>query len=148
MRMIRTFALVAAMTLPAGGCAHLDLGHLGATISNIAGVVTGANVSPQAVVVAVNAADGLQDTATAYLQLPRCRAGGTPICRQSAATQPLKRAVLTMRAARNDLEDWYAAHPNTAPPASLYEKVTGAARVLGDVINRYQAGPAIAAVAR
>lgn len=141
-----------AVALSLGGCAHFDLGHLGGTIardvSNVASVISGANVSPQAVVIAGNSVDALQDTATIYLRLPICKPHGTPVCRVTAATQPIKRTVLAMRMARNDFENWYAAHPNSAPPASLYDKVTAAAAALNDVITTYSIGAVVANIGR
>lgn len=149
MRKIIT-SLVLAASITFGGCA--TFGEFGAKvaqdISNIAGIISGVTVTPQAVVIAANSVDALQDTATAYLRLPLCRAGGTPVCRARAATQPIKRAVLAMRSARNDLESFLAAHPGTAPPASLYDKVTAAVNALGDIIAQYRAAPVIAVIAK
>lgn len=130
MRFLATFALAASLTL--GGCASLN---------SISGILSGATVTPQAVVIASNAVDAVEDTATAYLQLPRCRPNVTPICRVSAATQPIKRAVMAMRAARDDLKVWMRVHPNSAPPASLYEKVTAAVNLVNDVIAQYRIQP-------
>lgn len=142
--------LLLAASLALGGCA--TLGSFGSKvaqdISNVAGIISGVTVTPQAVVIAANSVDALQDTATAYLRLPLCRAGGSPVCRVREATAPIRRAVLAMRAARNDLEAFLATHPATSPPASLYDKVTAAANALGDVIAQFRAGPAISAVAR
>lgn len=126
-----------------GGCATLGPwpASILNNIENVVGVITGATVTPQAVVIAGNSVDALEDTATAYLTLPLCRTGGTPVCRVKVATQPIKRTVLAMRAARDDLETWLRLHPNNAPPATLYEKVTAAITALNNVIAQYHIQP-------
>lgn len=132
--------LVLALALGLSGCATLpDIfgPRIAADIRNVAGIVSGITVTPQAVVIAANSVDALQDTATAYLRLPLCRTGGSPACRVKAATQPIKRAVLTMRTARNEIERFLAAHPGSAPPATMYEKLTAAISALNSVIAQY-----------
>jgi hypothetical protein len=146
--MRRTALLAAAIgALALGGCA--TTGGFGAAtqdLTNVANVINNTNVTPQAVVIAANSVDALQDTATAYLRLPRCVAGGTRICRVSAATGPIKRTVLAMRSARRDLEAYLRTHPGSAPPPDLYTKVAAAVTALSNVIDQYNGRQVIAAI--
>lgn len=144
MKKLLLIPLVIAASLTLSGCATFLGSKVAQDLDNINNVLSGAALSPRAVVIAGNSVNAIQDTATAYLALPLCRSGSTPVCRIKAATQPIKRAVLAMRAARNGLEDWIDAHPGSAPPASLYEKVTAAISVLFAVITKYRVETVIA----
>lgn len=127
-RLFAAMALAFVLTTPLVGCAQLQKTYE---------VVTSAKVSPTAVVVAVNAFNALEATATNYLLLPRCVTGGPVICRQSAATQPIKRAVLSGRAARNKLTQFYAEHPGELGPKGLYDALVAATDTLQAIYATY-----------
>lgn len=127
-RALIAIAMAFALAAPIGGCAQVQKTYE---------IVTSAKVSPTAVVVAVNAFNALEATATNYLQLPRCVSGGPVICRQPSATQPIKNAVLSGRAARNELVRFYAAHPGELGPKGLYDALVAATNVLQNVYLQY-----------
>lgn len=147
---MRKVLLALALSLALSGCTTSGLfgTKLSQDISNIGNLLSGVTVTPQAVIIAGNSVDALQDTATAYLRLPLCRTGGSPICRERAATAPIRRTVLAMRAARNSLEEYLAAHPGSSPPATLYERVTAAVSALSAVITQYRADHVVAVIAK
>lgn len=115
------FVAAIILALALGGCAT-ELQKL----QSVYTVVTGATVSPQAIVVAANSFDALEGTATTYLVY--CRKNlATAIC--SAQNRRIViGAVRTGRNARNQLETYVARQ--TPAPAPLYNVLITAINAL------------------
>lgn len=103
--------------------------------------VTGATVSPAAVIVAANAFDALEVTATNYLRLKKCN-GTNPVCRDPAVTKIIVPAVRSGRVARNNLEQFLKDNPGKLGPSGLYNALTSSINTLQGVIATYNVGAA------
>src|SRR5665647_934483 len=99
------------VVLSLAGCAKLTADY---------NAITGATVSPTAVIVAANAFDAVEATATNYLTLKKCSATTGPVCRNVAATKVIIPAVRSGRTARNNLEAFMQANPGVLGPTGLY----------------------------
>ena len=119
-------ALTVALSL--GACAALQ---------NDYNALTGASVSPTAVIVAANAFNGVEATATNYLRLTKCKAGGSPICRDPRATAVIIPAVRSGRTARNNLEAFMVANPGVLGPTGLYNALVASTQTLQQVFSQY-----------
>lgn len=130
--MKKLFALLLLAPL-LGACAT----PFGQEISNIYGVVTGATVSPAAVLVAGNSFDAVEKTATNYIVF--CTANrANPACTNFITIRnKLKPAVLSGRAARNNLEAFMKANPGALGPAGLYNALQAAVQTLQDVMTQF-----------
>ena len=125
--MRKIFLIVAlALTLPA--CAQLQ---------NAYTAVTGASVNPTAVIIAANAFDAVEATATNYLRLKKCTATSGPICRDPKATAVIIPAVRSGRTARNNLEAFMQANPGVLGPKGLYNALITATSTLQQVFATY-----------
>jgi len=124
--MKRILALLVLISL--AGCAE---------IRNAYDVVTGANVSPAVVQVAVNSFDALEATATNYLKLPRCNGKNGPICRDPGATAAIIPAVRAGRVARNNLETFIQQNPGQLGPSGLYNALQAASSTLQGIYTQY-----------
>ncbi len=99
--------LVGLMVLSLGACANLKTVYT---------IITGASVSPAQIIIAANAFDASEGTATQYLVY--CKANlTTTICSADNRRSVIK-WVRFGRAARNQLETYVAA--GNAGPAALY----------------------------
>ena len=96
---MRKLVLVAMLALGAalGGCAQLQ------KVESAFQAATGKVVSPTAVLIAINAFDAIEATATHYVALPRC-GGATQVCRDPVVTAKIITAVKAGRADRNTLK--------------------------------------------
>lgn len=119
-------AFAFAMTL--GACAELQ---------NAYNVVTGAQVSPAVVSVAVNTFDALEATATNYLRLARCNGANGPICRDPSATKAIVPAIRAGRVARNNLEQFMKDNPGALGPSGLYNALQTASATLQGIYAQY-----------
>ena len=108
-----------------------------ASISNTYDTLTGSAVSPMAVIIAGNAFDGVEATATNYLRLPNCLKLTGPICRTTTATNAIIPAVRSGRAARNALESFMMANPGKLGPTGLYNALKAATATLQQVFAQY-----------
>lgn len=113
-----------------------------ATFTKTWDAVTGATVSPAAVIVAANAFDALEVTATNYLRLKKCTGTNGPVCRDPAATAKIIPAVRSGRVARNNLEQFLKDNPGALGPAGLYNALTASINTLQGVIAVYNVGAA------
>ena len=129
--MKRLFAI--ALVLALAGCASNPFTKLYST-------VTGSTVDPTSVIVAGNAFDALEATATNYLRLPRCTGTNSPVCRSPTATPKIIAAVRSGRIARNNLEALYAANPGALGPAGLYKALVASINTLQGIFTTYQVG--------
>lgn len=116
--------LLLAAALSLGGCASLK-------------VIAGLDVSPKAVIVASNTFDGLEITATKYLQLPACVNGGPIVCRNSVAVAKLVPAIKSGRTARNTLESLLAANNNAAIPVASFNTLQTAISSITSIVSQY-----------
>ena len=128
---MRKFIAVALLAVSLSGCA---------TFQNAYNAATGSSVPGNLVIVAVNSFDAVEATATNYLRLPKCIAGGTPFCRSVTATAKLVPAIRAGRVARNNLEAFMQANPGALGPAGLYNALISATTTLQGVVNTYNVG--------
>ena len=130
-------ALTAAvLALSLGGCAT----PFGQKIEGVFSALSGATVDPQAVIIESNIADGLQRTATNYLQLTKCNGSNGPICRDPAVTKKLIPAVRSLRVARNNLQAFLVQHPGQLGPQGLYDALSAAVSTLQSIITTNSIG--------
>jgi hypothetical protein len=122
---MRAFVVVAFLFL--AGCAN---------VQNAYNTATGATVSPQVVLVAANAFNALEATATNYLLLPKCPQQA-PICRDPSATKKIIPAVRSGRVARNNLIQFLKDHPSQLGPTGLYDALQASISTLQGVFNQY-----------
>jgi len=120
--------LALTLALAISGCAQLTNGY---------NALTGAVVSPTAVIIAANAFDGVEATATNYLRLAKCTATTTVICRSSAATKVIIPAVRSGRTARNNLEAFMVANPGALGPTGLYNALVTATATLQQTFAQF-----------
>ena len=125
MRKILAIGLLAASLV---GCAQLQSDW---------SAITGASVSPTAVIVAANAFDGVEATATNYLRLKKCSALTGPVCRNPAATAAIIPAIRSGRQARNALETFMQQNPGVLGPTGLYNALTAATSTLEQIFSTY-----------
>lgn len=125
---MKRILVIALVSLSLGGCASLQ---------KTWGIVTGATVSPQAVIVASNAFDALEGTATNYLTF--CRANrAQPACvNYVAARKAILPAVRSGRVARISLEQFLAANPGQLGPSGLYNALIAAVNTLQGAAQQY-----------
>jgi hypothetical protein len=131
--MKKLFAL--ALVLALAGCASNPF-------TKVYNIVTGATVDPTSVIVAGNAFDALEASATNYLRLPRCTLNGSPVCRSPKATPKIIQAVRAGRVARNNLESFYAANPGALGPSGLYNALVASINTLQAIFIQYNVGGA------
>lgn len=108
-----------------------------ATLQQDWAIVTGATVSPAAVIVAGNAFDAIEATATNYLtfcKVNRTIAGCGSYVAARAAILP---AVRSGRVARNNLENFLTANPGQLGPSGLYNALVSAINTLQGVATQY-----------
>ena len=125
--------LIACVALSLGGCA---------TFQKDWGALTGASVSPEAVLVAGNTFDALEATATNYLTF--CKANrALPVCASYvSARKQILPAIRSGRAARNNLEAFLQNNPGKLGPTGLYNALTSAIATIQNVIDQYSIGAA------
>lgn len=119
---------VALLGLSLAGCASLQQDYA---------IITGATVSPAAVIVAGNAFDALEATATNYLVF--CKANRTVAGCGSyvAARKQILPAVRAGRVARNNLEGFLTANPGQLGPSGLYNALVTAVNTLQGIAATY-----------
>lgn len=135
---------VLALALSLTGCARFTekVGFVADKVQSVIDVVSGATVSPEAVVVASNTFNAVQVTATAYLRLKPCSDISGPICRDRAVSKPLIAAVKAGRIARDDLQRFMKEHPGQLGPGGLYDALTQSIDTLQAMFVQYKIGAA------
>jgi hypothetical protein len=115
---MRRIILAIGFALALGGCANIQTAWK---------VVTEAQVSPQQIIVAANAFDAAEATATQYLIY--CKAGGhgTSACTLSTRKKVVS-SVRSGRAARNALEPYIVS--GGAGPSGIYNTLIAAVSTL------------------
>lgn len=109
--------LVIPLVLALGGCASLNTAW---------SVLTGVSVSPTQIIVAANAFDAGEASATQYLLF--CKANPAPSYCALKTRQTVITAVRTGRVARNQLEPYVVS--GTAGPAALYNTLIATVQTL------------------
>lgn len=127
---MRKLALIVAVALlpSIGGCAQFQ------KLQDAFSVVTSAQVSPTAVVVAARSFNLLEGLATDYLNLPRCN-GTNPVCRSPAITKQVIPAVRQGRAARDSLIAFQRAHPGALGSQGAYDALLASIDTLKSIIS-------------
>jgi hypothetical protein len=116
----------------------LLFGLIGCTqLQNDINAITGASVNPTAVIVAANAFDAAEATATNYLRLKKCTATSGPVCRNPTATAAIIPAIRSGRAARNNLEAFLKNNPGVLGPTGLYNALITATTTLEQIFSTY-----------
>ncbi len=125
---MKRLALLLALALTLSACANLKTAYQ---------VITEASVSPTQIIVAANAFDALEGTATQYLV--HCKSNlATPVCSANNRRSVIK-YVRSGRAARNQLETYVAV--GNAGPSGLYNTLIAA-------INQLNLTPAASGASR
>jgi hypothetical protein len=97
--------------------------------------VTGATVSPTAVVVAANAFNAVKATATNYIAY--CTPNPAPAGCSDAAIKKLIPAVRAGTDARNSLEQFQAEHPGELGDKGVYDALTTATDTIKAIVAEY-----------
>lgn len=129
-------ALVAFALIGLGACAQIQ--SFTGKVSSAYSVLTEATVSREAVVIARNAFNAVEVTATNYLTLRRCNGSNGPICRDPAATKVIIKYVRSGRVARNNLTQFMKDHPGQLGPQGLYDSLKASTKALQDVLATYK----------
>jgi hypothetical protein len=123
--MKRLIPILAALAMLAG-CAQLK---------NAYDTVTGAHVSPKLVIVAANAFNAVEATATNYITY--CTPNPSPAGCSDTAIKQMIPAVRSGRDARNALEAFLKTHPDAIGAQGLYDALVSATGTLNSVISEY-----------
>jgi hypothetical protein len=119
MKKILAFVAVAFLM---GGCATFDQ-----NVKTAWAMLTGASVSPTQIIVAGNAFDALEATATQYLLYCKSVKYAIQVC-ALGNRKPVVAAVRSGRAARNQLEPYVVS--GTAGPSAIYNTLAAAINTL------------------
>lgn len=125
--------MVAALAMMLGGCLPFLQ-----DAKNTFNIITGVSVSPATVIVAADAFDALEVSATNYLRLPKCSAVSGPLCRSPEAARAIIKAIRTGRPVRNQLKAFLRDHPGELGPQGLYDALTATAQTIQAIFSQYQ----------
>ena len=125
---MKKLLLVLTLSLSLSACANFSKAY---------DIVTGATVSPQAVIVAANSFDAIEITATKYLRLKKCVNGGPVICRDPAISKQIIPAIRSGRIARDKLEQFLIDNPGQLGPSGLYNVLTASIDTLQKIYDQY-----------
>jgi hypothetical protein len=140
MRKLLAGAIALALFVSLGGCAP---GSFGSKVEGVISAVTGAAVSPAAIIIAANSFDALEVTAKNYInpQLnKRCNGSNGPICRDPAATIALNKAIRSGRVARNNAKQFLRDHPGQLGSQGLYDALQTSVSTLEAIFKQYSIG--------
>lgn len=127
--------IILFLALSLAGCSTLE------RLRNTAEAVGEYRVTPQAVILASNAFDAAEITATNYLNLKRCKTSNvTFVCRNPTATALIIPAIRSGRVARDNLQQFLKDHPDELAPVTAYEKLTALTGTLKDIYSQYRVG--------
>lgn len=128
---MRRILLVLSLLALSGCAAQLQ------KLENAYAVITSATVSPTAIIVAANAFDAIEQTATNYLTRPKCAGQNGPLCRSPVATQKIIPAIRAGRVARNNAEQFLKDNPGKLGTSGLYNALIAATNTLQGVMTQY-----------
>lgn len=111
-----------------------------ASFNKVYDTVTGATVSPAAVIVAGNSFDALEATATNYLVFCKANKALATCSNYVAVRKAILPAIRSGRVARNNLENFMTANPGQLGPSGLYNALVASINTVQAVINTYQLG--------
>ena len=121
---MKKIILAGALALGLSGCAAWN-------------AITSASLTITQVYVTANAFDAAEVTATNYLKLPVCAAGGPTVCRNPAATGGLVSAVRAGYQARQSLVASCEASTTAPACVSAYTTVSTAVNGLQSLFSQY-----------
>jgi hypothetical protein len=125
---MRKLLILAAVGLSLGGCA---------SVTKTWDTITGATVSPAAVIVAGNSFDAIEATATNYLTFCKANRSVAGCGSYLSARKAILPAVRSGRVARNNLENFMAANPGALGPSGLYNALVTSINTLQAVATQY-----------
>lgn len=128
---MRKTVTVLLLCVNLAGCA--SFGRVQDTFS----ILTETQISPTAAVVAANAFNAMEATATNYLRLKRCTLATGPICRDPVVTTKIIPAVRSGRAARDALIRFVRQHPGQLGASGLYDALVASTNTLQVVYAQY-----------
>lgn len=137
---MKRLILAASLALALAGCAP---GSFGAKVEGVVSAITGATVSPQAIIVLANSFDALEVTAKNYINPRlnrRCDGTNGPICRDPAATKEIIKAVRAGRVARNNAKQFLRDHPGELGSQGLYDALQDTVSTLQSIFTQYGIG--------
>lgn len=121
---MKKFLVAAIVALSLGGCAQLQ--EFGQKVDTAWQIVTTAAVSPTQIIVAANAFDAAEATATQYLVF--CHTNPSVSACALSTRQKIVAAVRAGRASRDQLEPYV--EQGSAGPSALYNALTAAVSTL------------------
>lgn len=130
----------ALLALALAGCAP---GSFGAKVEGVVSAITGASVSPEAILIASNTFDALEVTAKNYINPAlnkRCTGSNGPICRDPNATVALNKAIRSGRVARNNAKQFLRDHPGQLGSQGLYDALQTSVSTLQAIFTQYSIG--------
>ncbi len=108
-----------------------------ATLQQDYAIITGATVSPAAVIVAGSSFDALESTATNYLLFCKANRALTVCAGYVAARKAIIPAIRSGRVARNNLEQFLKDNPGQLGPAGLYNILVTSINTIQAVASQY-----------
>lgn len=125
---MRKLLAIAVLAVGLAGCATFQKDYA---------ILTGATVSPAAVIVAGNSFDAIEATAGNYLAFCKINRA-LPVCASYvSARKVILPAVRSGRVARNNLENFLIANPGALGPSGLYNALVAAINTLQGVATQY-----------
>lgn len=125
---MKRLLLIGALAASLGGCANLK---------NDWNAITGATVSPTAVIVASNSFDALEATATSYLTFCKANRAMSSCANYVAVRAKLIPAIRSGRVARNNLETFLQQNPGALGSSGLYNALVSAVATIQGVVTQY-----------
>lgn len=139
MRKLLVISLL-ALALPIGGCANSPFVQ---KLEGMASAITGATVSPTAIIVLANSYDALEVTAKNYINPAlnkRCNGSNGPVCRDPNATVQINAAIRSGRVARNNAKQFLRDHPGQLGTQGLYDALSTSVDTLKKIFATYAIG--------
>jgi predicted small secreted protein len=140
---MRKIIIAAALALSLAGCATVT--QFGQKVEGVVSAVTGATVSPEAIIILANSFDAMQVTAKNYINPAlnkRCNGSNGPICRDPVATLALNKAIREGRVARNNAKQFLRDHPGQLGTEGLYDALQLSVGTLQSIFTKYNIGAA------
>ena len=130
---------IVLLSVSLGGCATPFFQKL----EGVASAITGATVSPAAIIVLASSYDALEATAKNYINPAlnkRCNGTNGPICRDPGATVEINKAIRSGRVARNNAKQFLRDHPGQLGTQGLYDALQTSVDTLKKIFANYSIG--------